>query len=406
MTGTTDRAAYGSGTIIESKKQLDGKTKHRWRVYAVERVTGLPRRKAGSTVGTLRDAKRDMEAARVEIINAGPVADQEMTIAGLMAAFLVAYADEVRPRTHQIAADLSRLYIVPQLGPMKIKTVTTPVLQRFHAELKRTTSLERTREQIQSVLSSAFNYAVRLGHLPYSPTGAVRVPKVKKTRVAPEHATLGALPAYDGPEAVKLLEVAMRAGTVHSYAVAFALCTGMRRGEVFGLKWSDFSDEGRWVRLTRGISDRLGGAIEGPLKTANSKRSLGLSPKTLEVLGAVRRLQAAQGHNRSWKWVFSATPDAMPQPGNVGRALESLVKQAKIRRLSFHGLRHTWCSNAYHDGMSIESISKYLGHNSVEFTRRSYLHIFEQVQTAPMLKSFGEKMSDVTIDPQSGNSEG
>lgn len=382
------QAEYGDGTITDTRKLIDGQTKYRWRVYAVERSTGLPKRKAGSTIGTLRDAKRDMAAARLEIVAAGPVVDKAMTVSGLMGAFLLAYADQVRPRTAQIAADLSRLYIVPRLGPMKITAVTTPVLQQFHAELKRSTDLERTREQIQSVLSGAFGHAVRLGWLPYSPTEAVRVPKVVKVRVAPEHATLGALAAYDGEEARALQEVAMKAGTVHSYAVAFALYTGMRRGEVYGLKWSDVIRDGGAVSLKRSISDRLGGSVVGDLKTDRSRRTLGLSPKARAVLAAVRQLQVEQGAGEQWEWVFSATPDAMPQPGNVGRAFLSLAKQAGIRKLNFHACRHTFASNAYKEGVPVDEISRYLGHGSELVTRTVYLHVFEDERKAIVIGSY------------------
>lgn len=401
---TSDRADYGAGTIIERKKRIDGKTVIRWRVYAVEDVTKTPRRKAGSTVGTLKDARRDMEAARIEIMKAAPVVNKEMTVEQLMGAFLEAYTGQVRPRTHQIAADLSRRYIVPRLGKMKIKTITTPTLQQFHAALKKETTLERSREQIQSVLNSAFGFAVQFGYLPYSPTGAVKVPKTKKTRVPAEHATLGPLEAYDGEESLALMKVAMTANTPHALAIAFGLSTGCRRGEVFGLKWRDVI-EGRAVSLKQGVTDRSK-AIEGELKTKNSRRILGLSQRALAVLIAAKQLQELQGGGRAWKWVFSATPDAMPQPGNVGRAFESLTKQAGIRKLNFHALRHTWTSNAYHDGMPIEDISKYLGHGSVEFTRRHYLHLFEREQAAPMLKSLGEKpLEMVMIDPPSAYSE-
>ena len=397
---TSDRADYGAGTIIERKQRLDGQTVIRWRVFGVQ-PNGLPKRKAGSTVGTLKDARRDMAAVKAEIEKGRAAADGNMTVATLMVDYLQVYAGEVRPRTLQIATDLSRLHIVPKLGPLKLKAITPGELQRFHLALARDTKLERTRQQIQSVISGALAYAVRQELIPHSPAASVRVPQVKKVRVSAEHDDLGSIGAYDAHESRALIEVALNAGTVHSLAVVLALYTGLRRGECYGLQWADVLRGGEALSLKRSISDRLGKSEVGELKTDRSRRVLALSPKAKAVLETVRALQAREAPGKPWKWLFSATPDAMPQPGNVGRAFASLTKQANIRKLNFHALRHTFCSNAHQDGVPISEISRYMGHASEQVTKTVYLHLFEIENPAIMISCYSQPSEPVPprLDP-------
>ncbi|MGH9022602.1 MAG: site-specific integrase [Acidimicrobiia bacterium] len=161
--------------------------------------------------------------------------------------------------------------------------------------------------------------------------------------------------------------------------------TGMRRGEVLGLRWADVDlDAGRLaVRHTIG---RVGGKVlAGEPKTAKSKRSIALDPGTVAVL---RRQRIAQLEERlAWgalyreqDLVFAREDGAPINPEYVGRALRRIAGKAGVRPVRTHDLRHGWATAALEAGVHPKVVSDRLGHSKVSVTLDVYSHVAQAVE--------------------------
>ncbi|WP_425145908.1 tyrosine-type recombinase/integrase [Deinococcus sp.] len=383
----TKRAEYGGGSITEKKTLPDGKTLYRWRVYAVQ-PNGEGRRKAGSTKGTKRDAIREMANMRNEIERGGlPVNDDSATLTDLLEQWFSVKAGTVSARTMQIEREVSKLHILPRLGKIKVRAITAAVLQDFHTALATETTLQRSRKQIHVVLNQALNFACVRGYIITNPAKNVIVPQVISVQKAALEATDDTR-AYTNEEATKLYAACMLDATPHAWAIALALQTGLRRGEVYGLAWANFSrtrpEEPLRVAIRQAITEHSGVAVVGPLKTKRSRRTLTLNRQACEVVEAARAWQEAQGGE--WPFLFSERPDTMPRPGNSYRKLHVLQDRAEIRRLDMHSLRHTFASLAFEVGVPIEKLSQLLGHQSINVTQTVYVHLYQQAADSPSLR--------------------
>lgn len=161
--------------------------------------------------------------------------------------------------------------------------------------------------------------------------------------------------------------------------------TGMRRGEVLGLRWADVDvDAGRLaVRHTIG---RVGGKVlAGEPKTAKSKRSIALDPATVAVLRRHRIAQLEErlawgGLYRDQDLVFAREDGAPINPEYVGRALRRIAGKAGVRPVRTHDLRHGWATAALEAGVHPKVVSDRLGHSKVSVTLDVYSHVAPAVE--------------------------
>ena len=150
----------------------------------------------------------------------------------------------------------------------------------------------------------------------------------------------------------------------------------MRRGELLGLRWRDIDlDAGTLtVRTTRTlVGDQV---VEGPPKSARSRRVLPLDPRTVEVLGRHWKQQTRQALDGVWgpvEYVFT-DPSGQPlHPAWVSRRFAEIVDRLGLPPIRFHDLRHTSASLGLAAGESLKAVSARLGHSSIVVTADTYL---------------------------------
>ena len=146
------------------------------------------------------------------------------------------------------------------------------------------------------------------------------------------------------------------------------LTTGLRRGELLGLKWPDIV----WKKETFGsrqIGRIDGKIIEMPLKTKNAYRTLPLSTDAVDVLMQQRR---KTGNS---EWVFPSPTGGPMSPDSVLHMLHRVLKRAGLPKVRFHDLRHTFATLALQNGVDIKTVSSMLGHFSAGFTLDTYAHV-------------------------------
>ena len=147
------------------------------------------------------------------------------------------------------------------------------------------------------------------------------------------------------------------------------LTTGLRRGELLGLKWSDIDLGKGDLRVQRQIGRIDGKIIEMPLKTKNAYRTLPLSADAISVL----KMQKCKVGNS--EWVFPSPSGGPMSPDSVLHMLQRVLKRAGLPRIRFHDLRHTFATMALQNGVDIKTVSGMLGHFSAGFTLDTYAHV-------------------------------
>ncbi len=147
------------------------------------------------------------------------------------------------------------------------------------------------------------------------------------------------------------------------------LATGLRRGELLGLKWEDVDLVHGSIHVQRQIYRIDGEVVELPLKTKNAYRTLPLSADSLEV---IKEQQQKSGES---PYVFPSATGGPISPDSVLHMLHRVLKRAGLPKVRFHDLRHTFATLALQNGVDIKTVSGMLGHYSAGFTLDTYTHV-------------------------------
>ncbi len=213
---------------------------------------------------------------------------------------------------------------------------------------------------------------------------------------------------WTAEEARAFLKAADASGVQQAAFYRLALDTGAREGELLGLTWPDVDLDAGTVRIARQLDHRHVGAPKwGPLKTKRKGvRVIPLDRITLERLAAHRRGQLAVrlangAHYRDYGLVFAREAEHLFTSGAaLGQALpwltegmyERVVMEAGVKRIKFHGLRHSTASILLAAGTPPHVVSKRLGHASVVMTLNVYAHALPN-QQADAARTLGVALS-------------
>ena len=281
---------------------------------------------------------------------------------------------KVRASSHQTYRGYIDNHITPNIGKLPLEKLTTMDLQKFYRRLMTKGRVERieatnqpkglsakTVRNINQVISSAMDFAVAQRIISVNPCKAVALPKV-------EHKEMQTIPAE---QLQAFLTEATASGVYEMYYIELA--TGLRRGELLGLKWSDIDWKNGIIKVKRQIARVDGKVIEAPLKTKNSYRTVTISPQAMEVL----KQQKAKTKD---EFVFPSLNGGPISPDSVNNMLKRVLARAGISKVRFHDLRHTFATVALQNGVDIKTVSGMLGHFSAGFTLDTYAHVTTAAQ--------------------------
>ena len=281
---------------------------------------------------------------------------------------------KVRPSSHQTYRGYIDNHIDPNIGKIQLEKLRTMDLQKLYRRLMNQGRVERieakyqpkglsakTVRNIHQVISSAMDFAVAQKIIMENPCHAVALPKV-------EHREMHTIPA---DQLQAFLNEAKASGVYEMYYIELA--TGLRRGELLGLKWGDIDLAAGIIRVHRQIARINGEIVEAPLKTKNSYRVVSISPQAVEVL----REQKCKTKD---EYIFPSPNGGPISPDSVNNMLKRVLERAGIPKVRFHDLRHTFATLALQNGVDIKTVSGMLGHFSAGFTLDTYAHVTTAAQ--------------------------
>lgn len=317
---------------------------------------------------TVRGSKKDAEAALAKLIRAQEtgldLSAARLTVSAFLDRWLDVWKDRVKPRTHARYAELIRLHVKPALGPTSLTKLRPLHIEELYGSLRKRGLSGTTVLQIHRVLHAAFGQAVRWQLLDRNPTDAVK---------APRRSTLEAK-SLTGEQVPKLLDVVE--GHPVQVPTLIALGTGMRLGEVLGLRWQDIDLDAAAARVRQTLQVTM--QFDLP-KSHRSLRTLSLPTFIVDTLKRHRKSQNERRLMLGESWqeldLVCDRGDGQPlRPDTISKQLRNLAKAAGLD-ISFHGLRHTHASLMLAAGTDLKVTSSRLGHSSISITADLYTHV-------------------------------
>ncbi len=156
--------------------------------------------------------------------------------------------------------------------------------------------------------------------------------------------------------------------------------TGMRRGELCGLRWEDIDFTGQTVRVRKALAMINGTPSVATSKSRRSRRVIHIDDRTTQILRDHREQQhqAAELVGDGWQetgYVFTTVIGTHQHPDNISKCFVALVRSIDVKYLTLHGLRHTHATHLLAMGKNPRMVSECLGHADVAFTLQVYGHV-------------------------------
>lgn len=270
---------------------------------------------------------------------------------------------KVKSSTYTSYRNKMELHVLPIIGNISLQKLKKENIDHLLSKLRENLKASSIRS-IYSVLTNCIEKAVTTNLLLVNPCKGVELPRA-------ERKTVQALSVTDQKKLVQAISQ-----NKHFFSILLALQTGLRIGEICGLKWEDidFENDLLWVKRTvqRMPSHKKVGSkttiIEVSPKSMTSKRKIPLTKLLKEQL-----LELKEKSNSDY--VISNKSRAM-EPRAIAYRFQVLRKKIGLEDFSFHSLRHTFATRCLEAGGNIAAISSLLGHSSIKMTLDCYTNSF------------------------------
>ena len=346
--------------------------------------TGRRRQQWRGGFATKREAERELAKTLRELQTGDYVAPSDQTFGDfLVSEWLPAIRGTVRQTTLKSYEMHVRVHIVPRLGRTPLQKLNGARLNSFYAELASSGSSRRdgglspaTVRRVHAVVHRALRDAVRWDRLGRNPADQADPPR-QRAASKPEMAT------WSATEVQRFLG---HAAGDRLYAMwVVLLTTGMRRGEVAGLRWTDVDLSARRIAVRQArVAVGYDVAVAEP-KTGRSRRTVALDAGTVGVLRAHRRRQSEERLLAGDSWVdsglvFVAANGEPLHPDRISKLFDRLVRATGLPRIRLHDCRHTFATLALQAGVHPKVVSDRLGHSSTTVTLDTYSHVVPALQ--------------------------
>jgi len=269
----------------------------------------------------------------------------------------------VRANTWKMYEMLSRIHLA-SLNDLKVNRISIAKVEGIIFEKKQAGMNLNTLRKVIITLNQIMQYAVRHRYIDYNPVRDAERPRDQGECEEESIRTLSI------KEINRLLDA--ESDLKHKTLLTLAIMSGVRQGELLGLKWTDIDWFNKQINIKRTFNH---GEWYKP-KTKTSHRKIDIGPSTIQAL-------------KKWHSECPETKLDLVFPNDAGRAIDQsnllrhhffpALKKARIERLRFHDLRHTYASLMIEQGENIKYVQSQLGHSSPTVTLNVYAHLMKPV---------------------------
>ncbi len=352
--------------VVDIGRDEEGKRIQRWH-------SGFERKK---------EAERALSDALANLHAGTYVEPSKLTLTGFLRdEWLPAVRRSLRPSTFRNYNGLLA-HVLPALGHVPLRGVTAPMLNRRYAELLDGDDEHRplspsTVRLIHTLVRQALGDAVKWNRLARNPADSAEPPSARAAKAR-------TMQTWDRDQLRHFLNSVTDDRLYGAWRMAAT--TGMRRGEVLGLRWHDLDLDASRTSIVQTLVDGPQAPQLSEPKTESGRRSVALDAKTVAALRAHRKEQAAEklalgpAYQDGGGLVFCREDGVPIWPRTFSRAFERLAEAAELPRIRLHDLRHTHATLALAAGIHPKVVSERLGHANISITLDTYSHAIPAMQ--------------------------
>ena len=347
----------GDGT--RPRKRPDGRWEAR---FWVETPTGRKRR---SVYGSSRKEVADKLVEAMTTKDDAPVVmPMNITVGEFLNRHLEVSKETLKKRTWENHDDTVRVHLIPILGHLKLKELTREHIQYLYTTKRGEGLSAGTVRRIHAVLSSAFSRAVRWRLVTHNICKDADPPRSEVPEIRP----------LTQKEARNFL---IRAEGERYYALyCLALTSGMRRGEILGLRWGSLDLTERTLQVRHALVAGRGSPTFDSPKTNKSRRSIKLTTKAVDALVRHQERQCEAGFSvENDALVFTSTKGTPINTSRLRLAFKAYLKRTGLPDIRFQDLRHTYATLLLSQGIHPKIVSEQLGHANIGITLDTYSHV-------------------------------
>ena len=366
---------YGDGSVFERK---DG----RWegRLVVGYKENGYAKTKS-VTAPTKTECEERLKKLREEVGRRSERIKPDMLFGDWIDFWYQNFSKpKLRPTTQACYEGRIYTHIIPQIGQIPLKKLTQNELQQFYARLKkggRKKHVEKFGEGLSDRMVRSCHTTCRTALEKAVTEGLIRVNPAVGCKLPPKKAK--EMQMLTLAEIIRFLTQAKEEGYYEIFLLE--LTTGMRRGEIIGLKWRDLDLTTGELHIARQVIRVKGETVVSQPKTKSSIRTVILAPDMVEILAELKTEVKGE-------WMFPS-PINEGQPRNpcaLYHRFQTILERANCKKVRFHDLRHTFATMAIENGMDIKTLSAMIGHVSAETTLNIYSHITDTMQQQAAVK--------------------
>ena len=300
---------------------------------------------------------------------------QAFTVARWLRTWYDLYAKQnIRRSTQLQYTYFMRDLVIPRIGELPLSQLSGLRLQMLYQELRTSGRTHpqrhagqglspKTVRSVHLFLHAALEQAVRAGVIAKNPTAECKPPKLERKEMK----------VIQAEQIGEYLQAAAERNVLPLFFLE--LTTGLRRGELLALLWSDLDPQNRSISVTKSVARLDGELVVSKPKTQHSIRTLIIPQQAVDLL-----VQEHNLHPNNPYMFPSPTTGTMYGPETVARIHKRLLKDAGLEDCRFHDLRHTFATVALQNGVDIKTLSGMLGHYSSGFTLDTYTHVTRKMQ--------------------------
>lgn len=352
----TKRRQYGSGCLLKRGRGWA----IRWRELEIAPDGTTRRALRYEALGAISQAEaRGILAQRVAEAGNDKATRSRVPFETLATNWKASVLPKYKHSTQKNHRHIVDRHLVPRFGEMQMVDVTREAIQKYVGDLITDGYAPKTIDHIHDVLSAVLRTAVKWGHLKDNPAHGVELPKV--TTVRPKW-------ALTTEQAIRLLETLPPLART---MVGLALLSGIRRGELFALRWRTVNEQVRCLMIREAVYE---GKFDKP-KTEASVRDIPLADAVIQLMAEWRTRCKRIGPD---DLVFSTWSGKSISPNNVLRQqVYPACAALGLPRVSWLTLRRTYSSWAHERGVAGKVIAQLMGHTKVDTTLNVYTQVID-----------------------------
>lgn len=336
-------------------------------------VDGKRKQKKRRGFKTKSEAKKALTAIESEINKGTYIEPSSITIKELLSEWIEQKKATIKIQTYEVYEILINKHVLPRLGDCKLSNLKANQLQLFSNQLFQEGYSPETIKKIFNIIRNLLDYAEKMELISTNVSKKVQLPSIANFKESS---------VWNDEEMLRFLDTAK----TNRYFIVFhlALMTGLRQGEILGLRWKDVNFKKGILTITQTLSHDGKKILQGA-KSKSSIRSVCLHEDTITLLEQHKDIMKQETmdlcKNFTENDLIVYTQNGTPVvPRNIVRTFKGLVKTANIPLIRFHDLRHTHATYLISRGLNPKIVADRLGHSDTRMTLDRYSHLLSSMQ--------------------------